>query len=95
MSVTIASVLFMEIPENQEALKKRKAQWLRFNARHKDTTEIIEIDGEKKILWKCNCGAERIFKNNSGWVVGHKVTWRAHFEEVIKRRKSNSLTQGN
>ena len=87
MSVTIASVLFMEIPEDQEALKKRKAQWLRFNARHKDTTEIIEIDGEKKILWKCNCGAERIFKNNSGWVVGHKVTWRAHFEDVINRRK--------
>ena len=53
----------------------------------KPTTEIIEIDGEKKILWKCNCGAERIFKANSGWVVGHKVTWRAHFEDVINRRK--------
>ena len=87
MSVTIASVLFMETPEDQEALMKRKAQWLRFNARHKDTTEIIEIDNEKKILWKCNCGVERIFTANSGWVVGHKVTWRAHFEDVIHRRK--------
>ena len=86
MSVTIASVLFMEISENQEALKKRKAQWLKFNERHKDITEMIEIDGEKKILWKCNCGAERIFKANSGWVVGHKVTWQAHFEDVINRR---------
>ena len=87
MSVTIASVLFMETPEDQEALMKRKAQWLRFNARHKDTTGIIEIDNEKKILWKCNCGVERIFTANSGWVVGHKVTWRAHFEDVINRRK--------
>jgi lysyl-tRNA synthetase class I len=88
MSVTIASVSFMETPEDQEALKKRKAQWLRFNARHKDTTEIIEIDGEKKILWKCNCGIEKAFKANSGWVIGHKVTWRIHFEEVITRGKS-------
>jgi lysyl-tRNA synthetase class I len=73
--------------ENSDAAKKRTQQWLRFNARHKDTTEIIEIDGEKKILWKCNCGVERIFKANSGWVVGYKVTWRAHFEDVINRRK--------
>jgi len=88
MSVIIASVLFVQTPDDQEASKKRKAQWLRFNSRHKDITEIIEIDGEKKILWKCNCGVEKIFKANSGWVIGHKVTWRAHFEEVIKRRKS-------
>jgi hypothetical protein len=47
---------------------------------------MIEIDGEKKILWKCNCGAERIFKANSGWVVGYKVTWQAHFEDVNNRR---------
>jgi hypothetical protein len=88
MSVTIASLLFMDATEEQEALKKRKAQWLRFNARHTDTTKIIEIDGEKKIFWKCNCGEERIFTANSGWVVGHKVTWRAHFENVISKSKS-------
>jgi len=87
MSVTIARVLFMDTPKEQEALKKRKAQWLRFNARHKDATEIIEIDGEKKILWKCNCGVERIFTANSGWVVGHKITWWTHFENVISKRK--------
>ena len=73
--------------ENSDAAKKRKRQWVRFNARHKDSTEIIDIDGEKKILWKCNCGAEQIFKNNSGWVIGHKITWRAHFEDVNKRMK--------
>jgi hypothetical protein len=39
-------------------------------------------------LWKCNCGAERIFKANSGWVVGSKVTWWSHFEDVINKRKS-------
>jgi hypothetical protein len=77
----------MKTPEEQEAIKKRKAQWFRFNARHKDTTEIIEINGEKKILWKCNCGVEKVFPANSGWVVGHKVAWRAHFEDVINRRK--------
>ena len=87
MSVTIASVFIMEKPGDHEAKKKRKAQWLRFNARHKDSTKIIELDGEKKILWKCNCGAEKLFKANSGWVVGHKVTWWSHFEEVINRRK--------
>ena len=87
MSVSFAKVCYMENLENSDAAKKRTRQWLRFNSRHKDTTEMIEIDGEKKILWKCNCGAEKIFKNNSGWVVGHKVTWRAHFEDVINRRK--------
>ena len=88
MSVTIASVFFMQKPDDQGALKKRKARWLRFNARHKAATEIIEIDGEKKILWKCNCGVERIFKANSGWVVGSKVTWWSHFEDVINKRNS-------
>jgi lysyl-tRNA synthetase class I len=87
MSVSFAKVCYMENLENSDAAKKRTRQWLRFNSRHKDITEMIEIDGEKKILWKCNCGAERIFKANSGWVVGHKVTWRAHFEDVINRRK--------
>ena len=87
MSGYIAKVYYMENLENSEAAKKRKRQWVRFNSHHKDTTEIIEVEGEKKILWKCNCGAEKIFKANSGWVIGHNVTWRHHFEEVILRRK--------
>ena len=87
MSGYIAKVYYMENLENSDAAKKRKRQWVRFNSHHKDTTEIIEVEGEKKILWKCNCGAEKIFKANSGWVIVHKVTWRHHFEEVIRRKK--------
>jgi hypothetical protein len=66
MSVGFAKVCCMENPENSDAAKKRKRQWVRFNSNHKDTTEIFEVEGEKKILWKCSCGAEKIFKANSG-----------------------------
>ena len=38
----------MENPENSDAAKKRKRQWVRFNSNHKDTTEIFEVEGEKR-----------------------------------------------
>ncbi|QLL24219.1 hypothetical protein DLE04_00405 [Actinobacteria bacterium IMCC26103] len=61
--------------------------WVKFNKTHHDSTETIEVDGVKKLHWKCSCGAENIFPANSGWVVGSKVNWRNHFESLKREGK--------
>ena len=63
--------------------KKRQAKWSKFNATHQDSWETVLIDGVQKIHWRCSCGSEKILPCNSGFIVGVKVTWRNHFDEVI------------
>jgi hypothetical protein len=65
-------------------LESTSADWIKFNKNHKDSWEIVRVDGETKIHWKCKCGEEQIVAANSGFIVGVKVLWQNHFH-AIKR----------
>lgn len=67
-----------------DRLESTSADWIKFNEKHKDSWETIQVDGVPKIHWKCTCGEEQIVAANSGFIVGVKVLWRNHFE-AIKR----------
>jgi hypothetical protein len=63
-------------------LESFNADWIKFNKQHKDSWQTIQVDGETKIHWKCTCGEEKIVAANPGFIVGVKVMWRNHFQEM-------------
>ena len=68
-------------------LESTSADWIKFNKKHKDSWETIQVDGIPKIHWKCTCGEEQIVAANSGFIVGVKVMWRNHFEAMKRDGK--------
>ena len=48
-------------------MESSSEDWIRFNKKHKDSWETIQVDGVPKIHWKCTCGEEQIVAANSGF----------------------------